>query len=124
MAIYWKLPIVFCLGVIVGCGSEESSFELPMDLRPSTSALSPWDGTPEGMALIEFLNDRSTTEEVLDFDIALDARAAGNLIVHRNGGDHRYGTSDDDLYQSIAEVDRVRESDLGAAAAARLCCHR
>ena len=89
MAIYLKLPIVFCLGVVLGCGTDESSLELPLDLRPSTSALSPWDGTPEGMALIEFLNDRSTTEEVLDFDIALDARAAGNLIVHRNGGDNR-----------------------------------
>lgn len=110
MAIRPKLPLALIVITffISSCGTQETYHELAIDLRPTTSALSPWDGTPEGMALIDFLNNRQTTEEILDIDIGLDRRAAGNLIVHRNGGDGYYGTSDDDLYESIAEVDRVR----------------
>jgi len=65
-------------------------------------------GTPESIGLIDFLNDASTDFEVLDLDVGLDRRAAGNLISHRNGGDDVYGTSDDDLFSSVREVDAVR----------------
>jgi hypothetical protein len=65
-------------------------------------------GTPEAVGLLDFLNDPSTNYEVLDIDVALDRRAAGNLISHRDGGDGVYGTSDDDLFSSVREVDAVR----------------
>jgi hypothetical protein len=82
--------------------------DLPADLQEATGARSSWDGTPEGVALIDFLNTESTTTTVLDDEVPLDRRAAGNLIAHRDGGDRAYGTSDDDLYNNIAEVDAVR----------------
>jgi len=81
---------------------------LPTDLQEATGARSSWDGTPEGVALLDFLNAESTTKTVLDDEVPLDRRAAGNLIAHRDGGDRIYGSSDDDLYNNITEVDRVR----------------
>ena len=65
-------------------------------------------GTPEAIGLLDFLNDASTTFETLDLDVGLDRRAAGNLISHRNGGDDLFGTTDDDLFGSVREVDAVR----------------
>ena len=82
--------------------------DLPADLRESTSARSPWDGTPEGIAVLDFLNAATTTFEVLDNDVPLDRRAAGNLIAHRDGGDRIWGSTDDDVYGDMDEVDRVR----------------
>ena len=38
----------------------------------------------------------------------MDRRAAGNIIAHRDGGDRLFGTSDDDLYNNITELDDVR----------------
>ncbi len=47
--------------------------------------------------VVAFLNDAGTTVDVLDFDVPLDARAASNLIAHR----------DADLFDDIDEVDAV-----------------
>jgi hypothetical protein len=88
-----------------GCVSDElGSWEGPV----SASSKGIVSGTPEAIGLLDFLNDPSTTFEVLDLDVGLDRRAAGNLIGHRNGGDNVYGTTDDDLFGSIREVDAVR----------------
>jgi len=86
---------------------EESS-DLPLDLQEVTTARSSWDGTPQGIAALDFLNHESTTKELLDDVVALDRRAAGNLIAHRDGGDRIYPSSDDDIFNSIDEVDSVR----------------
>jgi hypothetical protein len=64
-------------------------------------------GTPDELALTRFLNDASTTESVLDVQVALDKRAAHNLVAHRNGADGVLGTADDDLFDSSAEVDAI-----------------
>ena len=44
---------------------------------------------------------------VLDDDVALNARAARGLIEHRDGPDGDFGTSDDDPFDSLEEVDAV-----------------
>jgi len=109
MAVFNRSLLLLTLIGFASCGTGlEEQVSLAEDLRPSTRPLSRWDGTPGGMALIEFLNERTTTEEVLDDEIALDARAAGNIIAHRDGGDGEFNTTDDDLFDSIAELDRVR----------------
>jgi hypothetical protein len=82
--------------------------DIPIDLREANTARSHWEGTQEGMAMLDFLNHPSTSYELLDDDVALDRRAAGNLISHRDGWDLVSGTSDDDLFTSIDEVDAVR----------------
>ena len=91
--------------VLMGCLSNELS---TWEGEVSGSSKGIVSGTPEAIGLLDFLNDPSTDFEVLDLDAALDRRAAGNLISHRNGGDDVYGTSDDDLFSSIREVDNVR----------------
>ena len=91
--------------VLVGCMTNElSTWE--GDVSGSSKGIV--SGTPEAIGLLDFLNDPSTDFDVLDLDAELDRRAAGNLISHRNGGDDIYGTSDDDLFSSIREVDNVR----------------
>jgi len=99
---------IACGGKDDDTGSDEMDRILPAELQESDMARSPFEGTPEGVGLIEFLNAESTTYEVLDHEVPLDRRAAGNLIAHRDGGDRQWGTSDDDIYSDVDEVDRVR----------------
>ncbi len=63
--------------------------------------------TAKQVALVSFLNDKSTSFERLDIDCALRSDAAGNLIAHRDGPDGVAGTTDDDLFHSEAEVDAI-----------------
>ncbi|MES2642299.1 MAG: nuclease A inhibitor family protein [Myxococcota bacterium] len=55
------------------------------------------EGTRDASGVLAFLNDPSTTLTLLDIDVALDRRAATNLIAHR----------DSDPFGTIAEVDAV-----------------
>ncbi|HTJ44724.1 MAG TPA: nuclease A inhibitor family protein [Kofleriaceae bacterium] len=64
-------------------------------------------GTPDELALTRFLNDATTTVQTLDTDVALDRRAAQNLIAHRDGADGVLGTADDDRFDTSDEVDAV-----------------
>lgn len=56
------------------------------------------EGTLDASGVLAFLNDPSTTLTLLDIDVALDRRAATNLVNHRDGGDP---------FDTIAEVDAV-----------------
>jgi DNA uptake protein ComE-like DNA-binding protein len=64
-------------------------------------------GTPDELALLRFLNARTTEVAELDDQVPLDARAAKNLIAHRDGPDGLSGSGDDNLFDSAAEVDAV-----------------
>ncbi|MCA9606596.1 MAG: hypothetical protein KC619_13415 [Myxococcales bacterium] len=82
----------------------------------ATAAL---ERTREGYAILRLLNDGETaTLAFLDDDVALDRRAATNLVNHRDGWDGVFGTADDDLFDSIAEVDAV--SYVGTSALEKL----
>jgi hypothetical protein len=89
-------------------GADELRATASGDLEELSQARSTWEGTPEGVGLIEFLNAEDTTQSVLDYTVGLDRRAAGNLIAHRDGGDRLWGTSDDDIYNTVDEADAVR----------------
>jgi len=67
-----------------------------------------FDGSPEGVALIDFLNASTTTLEVLDDEVPLNRRTAENLIQWRNGSDGVRYTTDDKSFQTVADVDDVR----------------
>jgi hypothetical protein len=67
------------------------------------------DGTPQAVGMLRFLNDASTTLDVLDDDASLHATAAKNLIAHRDGPDGEPGTGDDDRYDDIGEVLGVQQ---------------
>ena len=68
--------------------------------------------------MVSFLNDASTTVDLLDKQVPLNARTARNLIAHRDGPDGVFGTDDDDLFDSIDEIDAV--SWVGPSALAAL----
>lgn len=80
----------------------------PTETGFETSTMALAEGSPEAIGLLEFLNDPTTDVDVLDRDVPLNRRAARNLIHHRNGFDGVAGTYDDNLFDSLAEVDGVR----------------
>ncbi|MBM4387855.1 MAG: amidohydrolase family protein, partial [Deltaproteobacteria bacterium] len=78
----------------------------------------PDEEQPSAGKTLEFLNHPSTTVEILDVNVGLTATAATNIIAYRNGADKAYGTSDDNPFDSIAELDSVPY--VGASAIASI----
>ncbi len=68
------------------------------------------DGTPwtpcDLSAMVAWLNDGAVDVEALRA-VGVHARAARNLVAHRDGPDGRWGTADDDPFDDAAEVDAV-----------------
>lgn len=63
-------------------------------------------------------NDLSVTEQMLDDDVKLDSRAAGNIVAWRAGVDGIEGTADDRTFMNMAQLDDI--SYVGASALANL----
>ena len=97
------LALVFFFIAIVGCSPEEG--DNGQDYGALEGALV--EGSPQGIAFLDFLNDGDTTLKVLDIDAGLNKRSAKNLIHHRNGWDKEFGTYDDNLFNTIEEVDSI-----------------
>jgi phosphatidylserine/phosphatidylglycerophosphate/cardiolipin synthase-like enzyme len=72
---------------------------------PTGKADSPY-GECELDQVVAYLNDASVTAGTLR-EGGIHSRAAGSLIAYRNGPDGAAGTSDDNLFESIEEVDAV-----------------
>lgn len=107
-----QLLSLFLMTALAGCVADRGLSEDEV----SVGAL---EGTREGYGVLRLLNDgEGTSFTFLDDDVALERRAAQNLIAHRDGADGIFGTRDDDLFDTIAEVDAVPY--VGAAALARL----
>jgi Proprotein convertase P-domain len=95
-------PSLICLvaaAALTSCVASSDS------LGTSTGAIT--EGTPDAYGIVKLLNDPSTTFSVLDDLVPLDKRAATNLIAHRDGADGVRGTTDDDRFDTVAEVDAV-----------------
>ena len=93
---------------LAGCSGDPAATEAPEtnDAESQNDVDLPADSA-EGLTIVEFLNDAGTTFELLDETVGLDSRAAENLIAHRDGVDASPATSDDDLYDSIDEIDAI-----------------
>lgn len=102
------LSVVLATVLLAACGPQTA----PSNLVGGAARID--DGTPESLAILEFLNAEDTTVDVLDLEVGLDADAAQNLIDHRDGPDATWGTEDDDLFDAIVEVDDVPQ--IGPAA--------
>ena len=83
----------------LACGTPEQ----PVDTSAASALES---GTPEGDAVLALVNDPVTTVAALDE--VLDARAARNIVAHRDGPDGIAGTADDDLYDTVEELDGIK----------------
>ncbi len=82
------------------------------DDAPPAAVPSPDDPLARGSvtqtehAIVTFVNDGPLVDfRVLDDEVRLDRRAAESIIVHRDGPDGTFGTSDDDLFDSVQEID-------------------
>lgn len=64
-------------------------------------------GSAEEAGMLAFLNDGSTSFELLDVDVGLDRRAAQGIVDRRDGEDGTFGTADDRPFASVQEVDDV-----------------
>lgn len=79
------------------------------------------DGTPEAIGVVRFLNSPAADVATLDDGAALDARAARNIVAHVRGRDGVLGTADDDLLDSLAELDAIPQ--VGPATITRLVAY-
>lgn len=75
------------------------------EITPSTYATSL--STTDAHAVLGVLNYPGTTVALLDGEAHLEARAARNLIAHRDGADARSPSADDVPYATLDEVDSV-----------------
>src|SRR5688572_19051316 len=87
--------------VLAGCGGVEVAAEFG-DADVVASA----DEIRVG-GVLAFINSEAATVEVLDFDVGLDARAARGIASHVRGRDARFGTRDDNPFDTIAELDAI-----------------
>ena len=103
------IALVFVLFTVIGCSSYDEAIDSPFhsNLEESFALRSAWDGTVEGAGAVSFLNSEWASFDVLDNDVALDRRAAWYLVSHRDGSDATFGTADDNLFDSMTEVDSV-----------------
>jgi hypothetical protein len=92
---------------LAGCVSDDSESPDGID-EPGVTGKA--DGSQlsecETAKILELLNARDTTAAVLE-EAGVHARAAKELAAHRDGADGTAGTADDDLFESIDEVDEV-----------------
>ncbi len=65
------------------------------------------EGSPEALGVLALVNDAAMTAAKLKADAHVTARVAGNIVKHRDGADGMAGTTDDDKYDSLAELDAV-----------------
>jgi hypothetical protein len=96
-----SLPVLICAFLFLGCDSSLQMDATAPDHQNARAAA----GSAEEAGILAFLNDASTTFELLDDDVALDRRAAKSITDYRNGVDRVQGTSDDRTYNTIAQVD-------------------
>jgi len=78
-------------------------------------------GSTQAAAVLALVNDPAVDVELLDDDVGLDKRAANNIIAHRDGADGLASTADDDLFDTIVELDAV--SYVGASALGKLLAY-
>jgi DNA uptake protein ComE-like DNA-binding protein len=66
-----------------------------------------WQKPDENAELLSFVNDPQATLTVFDDDVALNSLAAKKIIAHRDGPDGESGTGDDNLFDTVEELDAV-----------------
>lgn len=115
--------LVSALLVLSACADrlpESESDALTTSLAGGSSEASGADAPVTGdvLGLLAFLNAPTTTRDLLDFEVGLDSRSANNLVAHRDGRDGRFPSADDDVFETLAEVDGVEW--VGEATLAKL----
>lgn len=104
----WRPASLLFLAGAIACGGEERFVpaERTPPAEPEKPGVEPIPST-RAMAILALVNDTAVGVEELDHGAKLDARAARNLITHRNGPDGRPDTEDDRPFRRLVDVDAV-----------------
>jgi phosphatidylserine/phosphatidylglycerophosphate/cardiolipin synthase-like enzyme len=103
-------PAVCAVSLVVAVpGCTEAEVEDGVDdAFPSGKADGGIDeGSPEALGVLRLVNDAAETAATLKSGAHITSRVAGNIVKHRNGADGSAGTSDDDKYETLAELDKI-----------------
>ena len=65
-------------------------------------------GSPEALGVLALVNAPTTTAGTLKAACHVTSRVDHNVITHRDGPDGVLGTADDDLFDTLAEVDAIK----------------
>lgn len=98
------------LSPLAACGGDQG--DDPIDGEHTGFASGKADGaldpdSDEAAAVLALVNDPAIDFAILDDDVALHRTAARNIIAHRDGGDELSGTGDDDLFDTLGELDDI-----------------
>lgn len=105
------LSLVALPALLVACGPARST-----DSASATDLGQRIELTADGESRVLWAAN-TQSQETLDDDVGLDARAAANIVAARNGLDGVLGTDDDTLFNSIEGLDAVAYVGPSALAA-------
>jgi phosphatidylserine/phosphatidylglycerophosphate/cardiolipin synthase-like enzyme len=99
MRIAWLGLAALCVACSADIGESEEEFLT--------------EGSPEAKAVLALVNDPTVDAAELRDAARIDKRAATNIVAHRDGKDAAVATADDDLFDTLRELDDVKY--VGAA---------
>lgn len=100
------LVLVLTLGFVQGCAGFhaedplDSFAELDLDVDQTLDH-------PTALGVLALVNDPAIDCEFLDEGLGLDSRVAERIVAHRQGADGYDGTADDDVFETIIELDAI-----------------
>lgn len=94
-------PVLALVGV-AGCDAGDDTSTSESDQVEGLG-----EGSPAALAVLAMVNDRTLSSASLKSTAKLDARGSKNIVAHRDGADGVLRTADDDLFDTIAELDAV-----------------
>lgn len=90
---------------LAACGPQDAFVEGGEDFGETSSSLSVAPG--DAALILALVNYPGSDVATLDGKAGLDARAANNIITRRNGADGISPSADDDLFDTLEELDAV-----------------
>lgn len=100
--------VLLLLGSIVTLGACAAEADDASDDEEAAAESDLVEGSVDARSVLALVNARSTTREVLTAEGGLTAPTAAAIVARRDGADATPGTADDDLYDTLAELDAVR----------------
>jgi hypothetical protein len=100
----------------LGCGSEPETAD---DANATEIAFA--EGTREARATVAFVNDASTDAAKLKAAGVTAKNTVAALLARRDGADGQPGTSDDELFETLTDVDAVK--GIGPATIKKLAAY-
>lgn len=65
------------------------------------------EGSADALGLLALVNDPTTTASALRSGAGVTSRVANNITRYRDGADGAFGTADDNLFDTLAELDAI-----------------